>query len=138
MVVIYGLVGLLAIRHVSKLIAALGLLGGFATPLLLSSGADRPFGLFAYMGPERSVLGVYILAMFAILYVFVAPSSTPGGVRQTQFSALLISFAFALYRSSYSDFGPHLLPLTLCHPVAYHLAACLLARGVCRTTSGAV
>ncbi len=63
--VLYGLIGLpvafilmvlvtaasclLAVRHASLVIAVLGLVGGFATPLLLSSGADRPIGLFGYV-----------------------------------------------------------------------------------------
>ncbi len=33
----------------SQLIAWLGLTGGFATPLLVSTGSDRPIGLFAYI-----------------------------------------------------------------------------------------
>jgi uncharacterized membrane protein len=40
---------LLSIRHESKLIALLGLTGGFLTPLLISSGSDRPLGLFGYV-----------------------------------------------------------------------------------------
>ncbi|HTV21749.1 MAG TPA: DUF2339 domain-containing protein, partial [Polyangiaceae bacterium] len=40
---------LLAVRHASLLIAVLVLVGGFATPLLLSSGSDRPIGLFGYV-----------------------------------------------------------------------------------------
>jgi uncharacterized membrane protein len=36
-------------RHRSLVTALLGLVGGFATPLLLASGADRPIGLFAYI-----------------------------------------------------------------------------------------
>src|SRR5882672_4459900 len=63
--VLYGLIGLplvfglmvlvtaacclLAVRHSSLLIAVLGLVGGFATPLLLASGTDRPIGLFGYV-----------------------------------------------------------------------------------------
>ncbi len=63
--VLYGIVGmplvfglmvlvtaaccLLAVRHASLLIAVLGLVGGFATPLLLASGSDRPIGLFGYV-----------------------------------------------------------------------------------------
>ena len=39
----------LAARYGSVLIASLGLTGGFLTPLLLSSGANRPFGLFGYL-----------------------------------------------------------------------------------------
>ncbi|MDO8681481.1 MAG: DUF2339 domain-containing protein [Acidobacteriota bacterium] len=40
---------LLAIRHDSLFIAVLGLLGGFATPILLSTGENRPVPLFAYL-----------------------------------------------------------------------------------------
>jgi uncharacterized membrane protein len=39
----------LAQRHASHVIAVLGLVGGFATPLALSSGTDRPFSLFGYV-----------------------------------------------------------------------------------------
>jgi uncharacterized membrane protein len=40
---------LLAVRYGSLLIAVLGLVGGFLTPILLSSGQDRPLGLFGYV-----------------------------------------------------------------------------------------
>jgi hypothetical protein len=40
---------LLAVRDASFLVAVLGLVGGFATPLVLASGADRPIGLFGYV-----------------------------------------------------------------------------------------
>jgi uncharacterized membrane protein len=40
---------LLSIRRDSVFIALLGLLGGFATPALLSTGEDRPVGLFSYL-----------------------------------------------------------------------------------------
>lgn len=39
----------LASRHRSQLIAVFGLVGGFATPLLLSTGQDRPISLFGYI-----------------------------------------------------------------------------------------
>lgn len=39
----------LAIRRDSPFIALLGLLGGFATPALLSTGEDRPIALFGYL-----------------------------------------------------------------------------------------
>ena len=39
----------LSIRRDSLFIAVLGLLGGFATPILLSSGENRPIGLFSYL-----------------------------------------------------------------------------------------
>ncbi len=40
---------LLSVRHRSMVIAVLGLVGGFATPLLLSAGSNRPIGLFGYI-----------------------------------------------------------------------------------------
>ena len=40
---------LLSIRRDSMFIAVLGLLGGFATPILLSTGENRPVGLFTYL-----------------------------------------------------------------------------------------
>lgn len=39
----------LSIRRDSVFIALLGLMGGFATPALLSSGQNRPIGLFSYL-----------------------------------------------------------------------------------------
>lgn len=39
---------LLSLRHTSQIIAVLGLVGGFATPLILHSDANRPIGLFGY------------------------------------------------------------------------------------------
>ncbi|HVS09347.1 MAG TPA: DUF2339 domain-containing protein [Planctomycetota bacterium] len=41
--------GALAVRRRSQGIAVLGLLGGFATPLLLSLGGHEPIGLFGYL-----------------------------------------------------------------------------------------
>jgi hypothetical protein len=39
----------LAARHQALVTALIGLIGGFATPLLLSTGSDRPIGLFGYV-----------------------------------------------------------------------------------------
>jgi uncharacterized membrane protein len=44
-----GVAVLLSIRRDSVFIAVLGLLGGFATPILLSTGENRPIPLFAYL-----------------------------------------------------------------------------------------
>ncbi|MCP3920896.1 MAG: DUF2339 domain-containing protein [bacterium] len=43
------LTAILAVRHNSQLIALFGLIGGFATPILLSSGENRPISLFGYI-----------------------------------------------------------------------------------------
>ncbi len=40
---------LLAVRLRAQVIAVLGLLGGFLTPVLLSTGVDNPLGLFGYV-----------------------------------------------------------------------------------------
>ena len=49
---------LLSLRHDSLFIALLGLLGGFASPALLSSGEDRPFTLFGYLLLLNAGLGL--------------------------------------------------------------------------------
>lgn len=49
MVLVTGLACLLSLRRDSVFIALLGMLGGFATPIVLSSGNDAPVGLFAYI-----------------------------------------------------------------------------------------
>ncbi len=49
MAVVAALAVFLALRRDSIFIAALGLLGGFATPALLSTGEDRPVVLFSYL-----------------------------------------------------------------------------------------
>ena len=40
---------LLAVRLNALVVAILGMLGGFLTPILLSTGQDNPFGLFGYI-----------------------------------------------------------------------------------------
>ncbi|MGH7438530.1 MAG: DUF2339 domain-containing protein, partial [Polyangiaceae bacterium] len=49
MVLVTAVAVALATRRRSMFIALLGLVGGFATPILLSTGEDRPIGLFAYL-----------------------------------------------------------------------------------------
>ena len=52
--------GLLSWRHRSLVIATLGLVGGFASPLLLATWRDRPLGLFGYILLLN--LGLFVLA----------------------------------------------------------------------------
>ena len=49
MILVTVLAGLLAVRYDAYYTAVLGLLGGFATPIVISTGSDRPVGLFAYI-----------------------------------------------------------------------------------------
>ena len=49
MVLVTAVAGVLAVRQNNRLVAYLGLVGGFATPLLLSTGQNAPVPLFAYI-----------------------------------------------------------------------------------------
>lgn len=49
MIVVTAVAVMLSIRRNSVFIALLGLIGGFATPALLSTGENRPIGLFGYL-----------------------------------------------------------------------------------------
>ncbi len=49
MILVTAACGLLAARNDAIVIALLGLLGGFCTPVALSTGEDHPFGLFGYL-----------------------------------------------------------------------------------------
>ena len=49
MLMVTALAGVLALRYQAVAIAALGLFGGFLTPILLSTGEDHPWFLFGYI-----------------------------------------------------------------------------------------
>jgi uncharacterized membrane protein len=49
MAVVTGAAVLLAVRHNALAVAILGLVGGFLTPILLSTGVDNQLGLFTYI-----------------------------------------------------------------------------------------
>ncbi len=49
MVLVTAVAFLLAVRLDARYIAVLGMIGGFLTPPLLSTGVDRPLGLFGYI-----------------------------------------------------------------------------------------
>lgn len=59
MVMTTAVAGLLAVRQHNRLAAYLGLVGGFATPILLSRGQNAPIALFGYV----FVLDVALLAV---------------------------------------------------------------------------
>lgn len=50
---------LLAVRMQAQVVAVLGMLGGFLTPILCSTGQDNPFGLFSYI----ALLDIGVLAV---------------------------------------------------------------------------
>lgn len=49
MVLITSVAFLLAVRMEAKVVALLGMLGGFLTPVLINTGHDNPLGLFGYI-----------------------------------------------------------------------------------------
>ena len=49
MALVTAIAGFIAVRRSAPFVAILGLIGGFATPLLLSIERDRPIGLFGYV-----------------------------------------------------------------------------------------
>lgn len=73
---------LLAVRYDAFPTAVLGLLGGFATPVALSTGEDRPIGLFAYVlllnlgllavGTKRRWPGLFELGLLGTLMIQIA------------------------------------------------------------------
>lgn len=160
MILITIVCGLLSWRHRGRDIAMLGMIGGFLTPLLLSTGQDNPIGLFAYilmldvgllvlararrwpllgalsligtvlyqllwilgpMGPDRTLLGLAILGVFAVFYGLAGhwgarrdPEADPADTaleQLTRGAAVLLPFAFGLYFAGRADFGVHLYPI---------------------------
>lgn len=68
---------LLAIRLRAQVVAVLGLLGGFLTPLLLSSGRDQALGLFSYVALLD--IGLVALALHQ-RWLFLVPLGAAGTV----------------------------------------------------------
>lgn len=85
---------MLSVRHESLFVAVLGLVGGFATPVLLSTGENRPVSLFSYLlllnvglawvaymrrWPVLSSLSVLLTTLYQWGWVlkFLATSSLP-------------------------------------------------------------
>jgi uncharacterized membrane protein len=59
MVLVTAVAFLLAVRLDAQVVAILGLLGGFLTPVLLSTGKDNPLGLFSYIALlDAGLIGV--------------------------------------------------------------------------------
>ncbi len=64
MIMVTASAAALAIRMEAQILAAVALAGGFATPMLLSTGQNRPVELFSYL---------ILLDIFAIILVTVRP-----------------------------------------------------------------
>ena len=75
--------------------------------------------IFLRMGPERTLLGLGILALFGLFYA-IAGRLPLGGQQDeheqqtwqtTQIAAVLLPFAFALYFAGNAELGPRLYPV---------------------------
>lgn len=64
MIVVTAAAAMIALRQDAMIIAAVALTGGFATPILLSTGQNRPVELFSYIA---------LLDIFAIVLVSMRP-----------------------------------------------------------------
>ncbi len=84
MVAITATAFLLATRMDAKVVAVLGLLGGFLTPPLLSTGEDNPFGLFGYIALLD--IGLMAVALHRRWYFLILLSAS---------STLLMEFGWA-------------------------------------------
>lgn len=67
----------LAVRLGARVVAVLGMLGGFLTPVLLSTGRDNPFGLFGYIALLDA--GLIALAVHQ-RWLFLVPLGAAGTV----------------------------------------------------------
>src|SRR6185503_12377411 len=112
-------------RNESQLVAWLGLSGGFATPILLSTGRDEPIALFSYLilldasflfvarrrrWPLVGALG--LLGTFLIQGAWAITRMGPGSFA-VGVVAILLPFAFAAQFAGRVDVGYHLYPLVL-------------------------
>ena len=112
MVLVTAAAGVLSWRHRSLTIAVLGLAGGFATPFLLSTGADRPIALFGYLlllnaglltlarrrgWPVLGIAGIAATAFYEAAWIAakMGPHRVPLGLAILAVFALLYAIAAA-------------------------------------------
>jgi uncharacterized membrane protein len=153
MVVVTAAGCVLSWRHHSLVIAVIGLVGGFLTPIFASSGSDNPIGLFAYvllldagllalarrmgwpllgalalagttiyqllwtfgrMDADRVLLGLAILGVFGLLFVFATPRPADDDSpvwRWSRNAGVMLPLVTALYFAANADLGTSILPL---------------------------
>jgi uncharacterized membrane protein len=168
MVLITVVCVVLAVSRKAPYIAVLGLLGGFATPILVASDVDSPAALFGYillldlgllwlarargwpllailslagtavhqaiwifasMDAERAGLGLAILAVFAIVFLFVGSRDSEATRlwKATRAGGVAIPFAFGLHFAGSTQLAENPWPLGMLLLVL-GAGACWLAR----------
>ena len=71
---------LVAVRRDARVVAILGMLGGFLTPVLLSTGEDNPLGLFGYLAILDA--GLVVVALNRRWYFLTALAAAGTGLMQ--------------------------------------------------------
>ena len=158
----------LAVGRNAHFIAVLGLLGGFATPILVASDVDSPAALFGYillldlgllwlarargwpllavlslagtalhqaiwifgsMDDDRAVLGIGVLAVFALAFLFFGSGDREPSLlwRATRAGGVAIPFAFALHFAGTTELAENPWPLGMLLLIL-SAGACWLAR----------
>jgi hypothetical protein len=112
----------LAVRHHAQVVAVLGMLGGFLTPVLCSTGEDRPFALFSYIALlDLGVLAVAQRRRWAHLTPLAA-----AGTLMTLIGWLLSFFRASEYGIGSATWLP--VGLLLGFPLLFALAAVWMRR----------
>ncbi len=107
----------IAVRHRAQVVAVLGMLGGFLTPVLCSTGEDRPFALFSYIALlDLGVLAVAQRRRWAHLTPLAA-----AGTLMTLIGWLLSFFRASEYGIGSATWLP--VGLLLGFPLLFALAA---------------
>ena len=106
----------LAVRLQAPVVAILGLLGGFLTPWLLSTGVDNPPGLFGYLALLDAGL---IAVVLATGWEYLVPLSAAGTV------VMMMGWAEKFFTA---EKGPVAMTVCLGFSVLYQLAAGLARR----------
>jgi uncharacterized membrane protein len=99
MALVTAVAGLIAVRRDAFVLAVIGLVGGFATPVLLSSGEDHRYALFSYVALlDAGVLVVATKRNWAALtaMAFLATALIYGGWASEYLDAQGVPFALAV------------------------------------------
>lgn len=118
MVLITAVAGVLAVKQDNRLAAYLGLLGGFATPLLLSTGQNAPGALFsyvflldvallvvAYLKRWKSIAALALGGTLLLEFGWVFTKMEPGQVWIAFGVMALFAVLFAVFSERFSDEG---------------------------------
>ena len=118
MVLITAVAGVFAVMQDNRLAAYLGLMGGFATPLLLSTGQNAPGALFsyvffldlallliAYLKRWKSIAALALGGTLLLEFGWVFEKMEPGQVWIAFVVMAVFSVLFAVFSERFSDEG---------------------------------